>query len=132
MARISGRHGAMYIDLTGSAAATQIPYLNKFSINFTVDKIDVTAFGDTNKVYVAGMPDTSGDFSGFYDTATPQLYTAASDGISRKCYVYPDNTVPGTYFHGYATFDFKIDVDNGGAASVSGSWSAANSWAKVG
>lgn len=132
MARIAGRHGAMYIDLTGSAAATPIPYLNKFSINFTVDKIDVSAFGDTNKVYVAGLPDTTGDFSGFYDTATPQLYTAASDGIARKTYIYPDNTSVGTYFYGTATFDFTIDIDNAGAATVTGSWSAASSWAKVG
>lgn len=134
MARISGRHGELYVDLTGAGAATPVPFLSKFSINFTIAKIDVSAFNDGNKVYVAGLPDAAGDFSGFYDTATPQLYTAASDGIARKTYLYIDNSAGsvGTYFFGTATFDWKIEVDNAGAAAVSGTWSAASTWARVG
>lgn len=130
MARISGRHGEMYVDLTGSGSASPVPFLNKFSINFAVDKIDVTAFNDTNKVTIAGLPTTDGDFTGFYDTATPLLFTAATDGVARKTYLYPDNTSTA-YFYGTAVFDFKVEVDNGGAAAVSGSWAAASSWSRV-
>lgn len=132
MARIAGRHGELYVDLTGSGAATPVPFLAKFSINFATDKIDVTAFNDANKVTIASLPTTEGDFSGFYDNATPQLYTAATDGLPRKTYIYPDNTTVATYFFGTAIFDFNVDVDNAGAATVTGSWAAASSFNRVG
>ena len=45
--------------------------------------------GDQNLIRVAGLPDASGDFSGFYDTVTAQTYTAATDGLPRNFYLYP-------------------------------------------
>lgn len=122
----------MYVDLTGAGAATPVPFLSKFSQNTTVDRFDVTAFNDTNKVEVAGLPSAEGDFEGFYDTATSQLYTAAVDGLARKMYLYPDTTIPTTYFFGTANLDFSIDVDNSGPVTVSGTWSASSNWTKVG
>jgi hypothetical protein len=53
-------------------------------------QLDVTAMDDDNKVYISDMPDASGDFSGFYDDATAQTYTAAIDGLPRKFYLYPN------------------------------------------
>jgi hypothetical protein len=102
MARIAGRNGVIYANLTSSGSAEPIAYLNTYTLNFAVDTIDVTAFGDTNKVKVAGLPDASGSYAGFYDTATVQLYTAASDGMARKMYLYPDRTNASQYWSGTA------------------------------
>ena len=67
----------------------------------TTDKQDVTAFLDQNKVYVAGLPDASGDFTGFWDDATSQTYVAAVDGLPRNFYLYPNITTdPNAYFFG--------------------------------
>lgn len=132
MARIAGRHGELYVDLTGSGSAAPVPFLNKYTITWATDKIDVTAFNDANKVTIASLPSTEGDFSGWYDNATPQLYAAATDGLPRKTYVYPDNSTVTTYFFGTAIFDFSIDVDNSGGVAVSGSWAAASSFSRVG
>src|SRR5687767_10137155 len=133
MARIHGRRGRIYIGVASdTASAEPIPFLNSWSLNREVDKADVTAFGDTNKVYVAGLPDASGDIGGFYDTETAQLYTAASDGLARKFYIYPDTTDTSKYFFGTAFFDFNIEASATDPASVSGSWSAASSIIKVG
>lgn len=132
MGRIAGRRGQLYVDLTGSGSASPVPFLKKYTFNSTQATIDVTAFGDTTKVYVADLPDASGTYDGFYDTATPQLYTAATDSLARKTYLYPDNSIPGTYFYGTATFDMVLDVDVAGAAAISGSFKAFTPFAKVG
>jgi hypothetical protein len=115
-----------------SLAAEPIAYLNSWSIDFTVNFINVTAFGDTSMTYVSGLPDTKGAFGGFYDTATAQLYTAATDGVARKMYLYPDNGSTGQYWFGTGLFDFSISSGVDDAVSVSGNWSAASVIAKVG
>jgi hypothetical protein len=131
MARVHGRRGRLYAGIASdTAAAEPIVFLNSWSINFTVDKVDVTSFGDTNTTYVSGLPDASGDFGGFYDTATEQLYTASQDGLARKFYLYPDIS-DGDYFYGTALFDFGAAGGVGDAVTISGSWSAASAITKI-
>lgn len=134
MAKIHGRNARLYVGLAGaSATAEPVANLNAASLNAASDKVDVTAFGDASKTYVAGLPDASGDFAGFYDTATPQTYTAAADGVARKFYLYPDVVGnPGTYWFGTAFFDFKVETSVSDAAKISGTWAAATPIAKVG
>lgn len=133
MARIHGRRGRLYAGIASdTAAAEPVTFLDKYSIDFTVDKVDVTCFGESTKVYVAGIADASGSFSGFYDNATAQLFTAATDGLARKTYIYPDTSSSTTYFFGTALFDFNVSTGTAEASSVSGSWSAASAFTKVG
>lgn len=133
MARIAGRNAALYMALTSGGTAEPVAYISKSSIKAASDKFEVTAFGDTTKTYVAGLPDFSGDFSGFYDNATVQTYTAAVDGVARKFYWYPDRQgTPGQYWFGTAFFDFNVEVDVGGSANISGSLAAATAISKVG
>lgn len=133
MARIHGRSGALYMALTSSGTAEPVAYLNQWSIAFSTDNAEVTAMGDTNKIYVAGLPDCSGSFSGFYDDATVQTYTAAQDGVARKFYLYPNRAgTPGQYWFGTMLPDFSITADVSGAIQVSGDWNAASAVAKVG
>lgn len=124
MARIHGRRGMVYLDMAGGGQASVLPNMNKWEIAFVTDKADVTAFGDTNKVYVTGLPDAQGSFSGFYDDATVQTYTAASDGIPRKFYLYPNSNTATQYWFGNIMPDFKVDGDVSTAVTVSASWVA--------
>jgi hypothetical protein len=132
MSRIAGRNGRIYANITSGGTPEPITYLNNWSINFATDKIEVTAFGDTGKTYVAGLPDATGDYSGFYDDGTNQFYTAAVDGVARKFYLYPSTSTNGQYWFGTAIFDFNVDAAVDGAVQVSGSWSAATGVSKVG
>jgi hypothetical protein len=132
MARIAGRSGRLYANLTSGGTAEPITFLTNWSLNFATDKIEVTSFGDTTKVYVAGLPDCQGDYSGFYDNATAQLYTAAVDGVSRKFYLYPSNSATGQYWFGTAIFDFNVTGDVAQAVAISGSFASADVVAKVG
>lgn len=133
MARIHGRNGRIYMGLASSAATAEpLQFFAKWSVNFATDKAEVTAFGDSNKIYVAGLPDASGDFSGFYDDATVQTYTAATDGQARKFYLYPNTTNATQYFFGTVLPDIKVDGDVSGAVAVSASWNAGSLIQKVG
>ena len=132
MARIHGRSGRLYAGITSAGTAQSIAFLNQWSIDFSVDFVDVTAFGDTNKTYVSGLPDAQGSFGGFYDTSTAQLYTAATDGVARSFYLYPDNGSTGQYWFGTGLFDFSVSGGVDSAVTVSGNWRAASAIQKVG
>jgi hypothetical protein len=133
MARVSGRRGRIYLGIASdTASAEPLPFIASWSLSAESDKIDVTAMGDANKVYVAGLPDASGEFSGFYDDATNQTYLAAIDGLPRKFYLYPNTLVATQYFFGTILPDFQVNAEVSGAVEVSASWSAATTISKVG
>lgn len=132
MGRIAGRNGRIYLALTSGGTAEPVAYQASWSINFATNKIDVTAMGDTNKTYVAGLSDAAGQFAGFYDDATVQTYTAATDGVARKFYLYPNLSSTSQYFFGTILPDMSIDSSVDGAVGVSASWAAASQISKVG
>lgn len=133
MSRISGRSGRVYLGIASSSATAEpLPFVATYNINFATTKIDVTAMGDDNKVYLAGLRDASGSFSGFYDDSSAQTYTAATDGQSRKFYLYPSTNNTGQYFFGQIIADMTIDASVDGATAMSANWSAYSIISKVG
>lgn len=127
MARSHGRNGAVYMGATNGAAASPVTFQASWSISMVTDKQDVTAFQDGNKVYVGGLPDASGDFSGFWDDATSQTYLAATDGLARNMYLYPNVTAdPAVYFFGTVLPDFSSDGAVGAAVTMKSTWNAAS------
>ncbi len=127
MARIHGRNGALYVEIVSGGSASLVSYVNKYTMPRATDMVDVTAFTDTNKTYVSGLPDSKGSYGGFFDTATAQLYTAANDGIARKFYLYVDSTAPThNYWYGTAFFDTSITGGVAEAVAISGNLSAAS------
>lgn len=128
MPRRHGRNGRVYLALASNGTAAPLNFTAKWSFNAVTDKDEVTAFGDTGKVYVAGLPDSSGDFSGFWDDLTAYTYTAAADGVARAFYLYPDSVNdPTKYWFATVFVDYKADGDVGSAIKVSASWVAASS-----
>ena len=133
MARIHGRNGRVYLALASSGTAEPLAFQATWTISFATDKAEVTALGDTNKTYVAGLPDASGEFGGWYDDTTVQSYTAASDGVARKWYLYPNQVgTVGQYFFGTILPDFTVEAGVADAVSVRAAWNAASTIQKVG
>jgi hypothetical protein len=132
MARIHGRNGRVYLGLASSGTAEPLQFQATWSISYSTDKAEVTALGDNNKVYVAGLPDASGEFSGFYDDATVQTYTAAVDGQPRHFYLYPSLLTPGQYWYGDILPDFNVSGGVSGAVEVTASWNANSAITKIG
>lgn len=122
----------MYAGIASGGTAEPVAFLAKWQIDFTTDKTDVTAMGDTNKTYVSGLPDSKGTFNGWYDDATAQLYTAAQDGVARKFYLYPSTSNNGQYWFGTALFDFSVTGGVEEGVAVSGAFAAASAVAKIG
>ena len=127
MARRHGRNAQVYVGVTSGAAASPCAFQAAWSINMVTAKQDVTAFGDGNLVYVAGLPDASGDFTGFMDDATSQTYIAATDGAPRNFYLYPDTTNdPNMYWFGTILPDFSADGAVAGSINMKATWNAAS------
>jgi hypothetical protein len=119
----------VYIGLANNVAAQPAAYLSDWTVNMTTQKVDVTALGDTNVTYVAGLPNADGDFTGFYDTATAQTYAAAQDGLARNFYLYPsliNSVAPEQYFFGTILADFTVAGGVSSAVTMKSSWSAAS------
>lgn len=132
MARLAGRKGRVYLGIASSSAeAEPVPFLATWSLNATTDKLDATAMGDVNKTYIADMPDASGDFAGFLDDATLQTYTAATDGLPRKFYLYPSTDSTTKYFFGTILPDFSSSGGVGSTVTLSASWAAASAIIRV-
>jgi hypothetical protein len=131
-ARFHGRNARMYASITSGGSATPIVFLSKLELQNSTDKSDGTAFGDTNKISLAGLPNDQGSFSGFQDIAGADFYTAARDGQPRPFYLYPDTVnAPGTYWFGKATFDINFSFDVSATASTSGSFTATTDISRV-
>lgn len=98
MTRESGRNMRFEVGLTSTSAPVRVPYMSEYSVDASVDKLEVTAGGDTNKTYVVGLPDFSASVSGFADASTTAstdpLWQAARDGGARHFRLYPND--PGT------------------------------------
>lgn len=120
------------MNLTSGGTAEPVAFLKTWSISFSTDKQDVTAFGDANHVYVAGLPDAQGEFDGFYDDSTVQTYTAATDGVARKFYLYPSTSTNSQYFWGTILPDMSISSAVDGPVEIQSSWNAASTIQKQG
>lgn len=139
MARVSGRGADFWMDQSagGTGQATPVRYLSKWSLNGTTQNQEVTAFGDTSRVYIQNLPDAQGAVSGFYDSAattgSQALFTISQGGVARKAYMYPTTpSASGPYFFGTIFFSTSYDVDVSGPVAISGTWAAATSINAVG
>jgi len=133
MARIHGKSGVVYVGIASGAAASPVAFLNDWSVNLVLETAEVTAFGDQNKVYVAGLPDCTGDFTGWYDDATSQLYIATRDGVARNFYLYPNSVNdPNQYFFGTIFPDFQVSGGISKAVDVKSTWKAASAILRYG
>lgn len=134
MARRAGRNGRIYLAITSSGTAEPIAFQTKWTLNLQQDKFDVTAYGDTTKTYVVGLPSGDATYNGFYDDTTAQMFTGAADGIARKVYLYTDvvNYPQSRYWFSTAFVDAQIEVPVDGAIPISGNITTATGWVSYG
>ena len=132
MARIHGRNGIAYVGVSTASAASPVAFLSDWTMNYTVAKVDVTAMGDSNLTYVAGLPDASGDFSGWYDMASSQTYIAAADGLPRNFYLYPSTLTATQYFFGQILPDFAVTGGVAAGVAIKSTWNAASAIIRYG
>lgn len=130
MARYHGQKGALYGSVTGTGVAAPFISLSAWTLDMATDKVEVTAFQDTNKTYVIGLKDISGTLTGWWDSADDSIFDAAESPDGVKLYLYPATTAASIYFYGPAYLDASINVPVTGAVAVSGNFVAAGSWGR--
>jgi hypothetical protein len=137
--RIHGRYGQVLMDLGGSPgspvggspyAPVAVGDVRSYTLSMKTDRVEVTAFGDTNKRRVAGLPDYSGNLSFWYNSTGDTLTIASAilAGTPVFLRLVPDSREASIYFEGLANLDGELSVDVGGAVSFNGTWDAAGSW----
>lgn len=130
MARYHGGKGVIYLSVTGAGVATVTVSLSEWTLDKSTEKVDVTAFGDTNKQYVQGLPDVKGTFSGYFDDTSDVLFDAAESADGIRAYLYPSSLVPTNYHYGSAWVDASISVPAKGPITVKGSFVGASNWGR--
>lgn len=136
--RIHGKGGAIYIGGT-FVAKTSLPsggqrltYKSEWTLNRSRDYVDATAFGDPNKVWLAGLPDVSGSFRGVLDAGGDMLLSAATSEAQNLFLFVSDGTLAGSSIimvaHGPGLLDAQVTVSNTDAARISGNFRASDAW----
>lgn len=132
MARIHGYNGRVSMDTDGASpfSYVEVADLNAWTLDMTRDRQVVTAFGDTNVQRVAGLPDFSGTFGGWWNSATsPTYFAAVLAGTPVGLKLEPNRAESTHFFSGLANIDGAITVSATAAPAISGNWDAAGNWA---
>jgi hypothetical protein len=124
----TGRYGEVKWDPTGATTLVLIASLNAWKMSQKTDHIDVTCFGDTNKVYVPGLKDVTGTFSGFWNSTELALFEAVDSPTPGTLELTPNSTEAGFKWSGLAYLDAEIDTGVKDAPKVTGTFMAAGPW----
>lgn len=131
MAIVSGKLGRLFLSV-GTGQAVPVANVTSIDISMSTEQQEVTALGNTNKVFITGLPDGSMTFSGYYDTTDTTLMAAVRQskaGVASKFYAYPDYTNNQTqYLYGTAWVDASLSIKVNGPAELRGSLRAAGDW----
>ncbi len=131
MARYHRKRGRIYLAATAGGVAVPLASMATWSLSAATDRVEVTSFGDTNVQRVAGLPDFSGQFSGFFDDSDSTLFAAAALLVGVPCYLYVDATnAPTKYWDGLANVDYEISLDVSDAAKITANFDAASNWGR--
>lgn len=127
--RIHGSRGQVLMDPAGGAALVVVASLNKWDLDLSKDQAKVTCFGDTNQVYVEGLPDIKGSYGGFYDPVDGLvIFDVIFGTVKPTLSLVPSFLTPLVAFGGRANLSGKISVDVNGGVSIGGSITAAGAW----
>ncbi len=67
MAIRNGWDGALYVGST--SASSEVANLNSWTLNFTADALEKTAFGQDDRTYDPGLRTAVVDFAGYYESS---------------------------------------------------------------
>lgn len=132
MNRMTGSHGQIKIDPTGvGTTLVTVASMNAWALNMARAKTDVTAFGDSNLVYVQGLPDIKGTLGGWFDTDEWTIFDVAMGDIAAFLNLVPSTLSPTYFWKGPAWLDAAIDVKHNGGISVTGNYVASGPWTRM-
>lgn len=130
MARLHGKRGQLLMDPAGGTTYAAVGDINAWSLNLSKDKVNVTAFGDTNQQKVVGLPDFAGTFGGFWNSVSsgPLIFDAVLGDIPVGLKLVMSTLEATNFFSGLAFLDGNIEVSSNGSVNIGGTFDAASNW----
>ncbi len=131
---MAGRKHGVFASVIGGVGSPGgvLADMNGWTLSMVRDRQVVTAFGDTNVIRVAGLPDFSGTLSGWWNSASsPAFFQIVLDGYPATLRLLPNAAESTFYFEGLANIDGALNVTATGAVAISGNWDAAANWVAV-
>ena len=127
--RRHGYKGDILMDVTGGSTFVRVASMNGWTIDMSRERIDVTCFGDPNRVYVQGLQDIKGTVKGMWEAeASRALLDVMMGDIAVALKLVPSLLDPTAFLSGLAYLDGGLDVAIDGAITLAGSYVAAGPW----
>jgi hypothetical protein len=126
--RMHAKNAAIYVN-GPKGVGDKISAKTEFTLNLNRDYVDVTAFGDRNKRYVAGLKDISGTYSGHLDNAG-DIGVNATDEDAIPIYLYGDDRDGFELLLAYGSglLDASITASNTDSLKTTGNFRASGDW----
>ena len=129
--RKHGSRGQMKMDPAGTIPGTPVLVgdISAWTADFTRDTVDVTAFGDSTKQWVLGLPNSQGTFEGWWNSDSfPDLWDVITGTTPVTLNLVPSTDEPTFFLEGLAYLDGSINCPSSGAVSISGKWVGKDNW----
>lgn len=126
MGAYHAKDAVVYMGVGGDAS--ELLGCSEWTLDMATDTVEVTSFGDTNKSYVQGLPDTSGTLSGFVKDEETKWFTAQAATAPIKLYLYFTRQTTGRYCYGTAWFSLSLNNTITSANEITGNFVAAGPW----
>lgn len=126
--RLHGKNGAIYIN-GPKGTGDKVSVKTEWTLNLSRDFVDATSFGDLNKVYLVGLKDISGTYSGNLDVAG-DFGVNAADLDDIPIYLYGDDRDGEELLIAYGNgfLDASITASNTDALKSTGNFRASGNW----
>jgi hypothetical protein len=135
--KLHGKNAAIYLGGTfvssGSLPTGSVKVASKteWTLQRNRDYVDATVYGDTNKTYLAGLPNVQGTFAGLLDVSGDLLLSAATSDATEIFLYADDGTNGGTIrcvAYGPGFIDGTVNATNTDAIKYTGEFRASAAW----
>ena len=126
--KLHGKNGAIYLGGAKGSGGIKVANKTEWTLQRNRDYVDATTFGNTNKVYLAGLPNVQGTFAGLLDVSGDLLLSAATSE-STQIYLYADDGAsPVLIANGPGLIDGTVTASNTDAIRYTGEFRASDDW----
>lgn len=130
--KLHGKNAAIYLGGAKGAGGVKVASKTEWTLQRNRDYVEATVFGESNKTYLAGLPNVQGTFAGLFDTSGDLLLNAATSDAT-QIYLYADDRDGSEVLvaHGPGLIDGNVTGSLNDAMRYTGEFRASGSWTIV-
>jgi hypothetical protein len=126
--KLHGKNAAIYLGAAKGSGGIKVASKTDWTLRRNRDYVDATTFGDTNRTYLAGLPNVEGTFAGMMDVSGDLLLNAATSDAT-QIYLYADDGgTPILIANGPGFIDGTVNASVTDAVRYTGDFRASGPW----